>query len=110
MDNDNDGVIDFSGGDLSCEDILDDSEDSHDFEWVFGNYLGTPTIFDPNVHYTGSVNCGVTCADSGRTAVGARFVCNHWDGGSSEGCDSSNHGEYGTANCGWMMRDGVELT
>jgi hypothetical protein len=32
IDNDDDGVIDFAGGDLSCDDILDDSEDTPDFE------------------------------------------------------------------------------
>ncbi|MFT4626482.1 MAG: hypothetical protein ACI8PZ_005159 [Myxococcota bacterium] len=78
--------------------------------WLFGNYEGTPTFFDGAVGYDGEVNCPDTCAFEGLEAVGARFVCNHWDGGASEGCDPSNDGEYGTANCGWMVRDGVELT
>lgn len=30
IDNDNDGPIDFNGGDLSCDDIVDDSEDTDD--------------------------------------------------------------------------------
>ncbi|MFT4627823.1 MAG: hypothetical protein ACI8PZ_006513 [Myxococcota bacterium] len=78
--------------------------------WVLGNYEGLIGEFDGSVQYNGAVSCPDTCAAYGFAAVGARFICNHWDGGSSEGCDPSNDGEYGTANCGWMMRDGVELT
>jgi hypothetical protein len=41
-DNDNDGPIDFAGGDQSCEDILDDSEDTTDpsinLDDVFASY------------------------------------------------------------------------
>lgn len=40
LDNDNDGVIDFVGGDLSCDDILDDSEDTIDLS--SGTILGWP--------------------------------------------------------------------
>ncbi|MFT4622727.1 MAG: hypothetical protein ACI8PZ_001383 [Myxococcota bacterium] len=98
-----DGVDqDCDGADVSCVD--------YDDYWLFANYEGTPTFFDGATQYNGDSNCVETCAWEGLRAVGARFICNHWDGGASEGCDPSNDGEYGTANCGWMVRDGVELT
>ena len=78
--------------------------------WVFANYSGTPTIFDTNTRYNGTVNCVTTCADSGRTAIGARFVCNLQGGTPTEGCDATNDGQYGNNICGWMVRDNVALT
>ena len=37
-------------------------------------------------------------------------VDNHWDGNTSEGCGPTNHGLYGTANCGMMVRNGVKAS
>ena len=84
-----------------------------DSSWVFANYEGIVAPFDPAVRYDGTVNCPTTCATFGMTAVGARFICNQTALGGpevTEGCDLTNVGDYGTENCGWMVRDGVELT
>ncbi len=125
-DTDNDGACDDT--DICPLDSLDDSDndgfcDSDDFcpadptnscdesLWIFGNYGGQPTTFDPAVQYQGTVNCVDTCADIGGTAIGVRFVCNLAGRTPTEGCDSAvNEGMYGTDNCGWMVRDGVALT
>ncbi len=104
---------DDSDGDGVCDTDDPCPNDVNDLclnDWVFANYTPMPTIFDSAVQYTGTVDCPTTCAWDGRTAVGARFVCNRWDGGSGEGCDATNHGLYGNADCGWMVRDLVELT
>lgn len=80
--------------------------------WYHANYDGVIEPFNPASGYNGTVNCPATCAAFGLTARGVRFVCNVSYGfsGSTEGCNPSNEGMYGDANCGLMVRDGVELT
>ena len=78
--------------------------------WVQGNYGGAIEEFDGAVRYDGVVDCGVTCGAYGLSAAGARFVCNLAGVGPTEGCDLTNDGAYGDANCGWMVRDFVALT
>lgn len=54
---------------------------------------------------------GVCAADGsgfvGLRAVGARFICNVNGHGPTEGCDASNDGEYGNANCSVWIDHGV---
>jgi hypothetical protein len=74
--------------------------------WYHGNY-GEGPEFDSGRHYNGTVACSTVCAGFGLTHQGARFVCNLSGSGPTEGCDSSNDGQYGDANCGMMVRDWV---
>jgi len=79
--------------------------------WFHANYFGEYTSFVGSIYYgDGSISCPETCSHYGKVARGARFVCNHYDGGSSEGCYPENDGMYGDANCGLMVRDMVTLT
>ncbi len=78
--------------------------------WFFSNYDGLLIPFDPAVMWNGTISCPDTCGAYALEAVGARFVCNLHGSGPTEGCDDSNEGLYGDANCGWMVRDGVALT
>ena len=93
-----------NGVDDDCDGEADEAEPERGFEcvqeqWVFGNYDGGPTEFVWNRQYNGSVDCPVTCGHLGLQAVGARFVCNAYDGNEHEGCDAGNNGEYGRWNC-----------
>jgi hypothetical protein len=78
-------------------------------EWVFAAYFGAPTVFDPTVYYgDGDFSCIDTCAHHGLVPTGARWVCNHYDGGEGEGCGPHNHGEYSDEGfCADYIEDGV---
>ena len=80
--------------------------------WFHANYGSPSEHFVPGADYsTGSLNCGTVCSHFGLSPRGARFVCNRHSGvGPTEGCHDGNEGFYGEENCGWMMRDFVELT
>lgn len=80
-----------------------------DEEWVLGDYADFGPFWDSDTTYNNSVDCPATCASIGLSAVGARFVCNAQTL-TTEGCSKDNDFAYGTANCGWMVRDGVALT
>ncbi|MFT4621728.1 MAG: hypothetical protein ACI8PZ_000380 [Myxococcota bacterium] len=77
--------------------------------WYFGGYEGIPTIPDPSVYYGGAsaFACADVCAYWGGAAVGARWVCNHYDGGESEGCGPLNHFEWTDIQCTEQVIDGV---
>ena len=86
----------------------DDPEDACVVEeWIFGDYDGGPTVFDPTVHYDGDISCAETCGDFGLSPIGARWVCNHWDGGAGEGCSPANHGEWSDEWCTEQILDGL---
>lgn len=80
-----------------------------DEEWVLADYADHGPYWDSDTTYNFSVDCPSTCAHLGLTAVGARFVCNAQKL-TTEGCSTNNDFAYGTANCGWMVRDGVAKT
>ncbi len=80
-----------------------------DDEWVFANYPGA-SGWDPTVQWDGELSCSETCDAYGQVAIGARFVCNLNGAPDTEGCDSTNEGLYGDANCGWLVEDGVAQT
>ncbi|MFT4628547.1 MAG: hypothetical protein ACI8PZ_007243, partial [Myxococcota bacterium] len=87
---------DCDGIDIPCE------------RWVFGAYEGVPTVFDPVVYYGGgSFACEDACRFHGLGAIGSRYVCNHYDGGFSEGCGPENHGEWTEDHCSEQILDGV---
>ena len=77
--------------------------------WYFGAYEGIPTVPDPSVYYGGAsaFACADVCAYWGGAAVGARWVCNHYDGGESEGCGPHNHFEWTDIQCTEQVIDGV---
>ena len=124
-DHDGDGALSFTPtvGDDRCDvpvQVLDttsctvsnvDTPAGADGEegWYFGDYEGIPTIPDPGVYYgsSNSFACADVCAFYGLSAVGARWVCNHYDGGSSEGCGPDNHFEWTDAHCSEQIIDGV---
>ncbi|MFT4627376.1 MAG: hypothetical protein ACI8PZ_006060 [Myxococcota bacterium] len=103
-DSDGDGVGDAS--DPCPDDPLDAC--FGDDEWVFGAYDGPGTVFDPDVYWgPGSFSCAETCGFVGRSAIGARWVCNHYDGGEGEGCSPANHGEWTDELCSEQLLDGA---
>jgi hypothetical protein len=104
-DTDGDGLCDTLD---PCPD--DETDSCPGADWVFGNYPGAAAGWNPAVQWNGDVSCPVTCDALGKTALGARFICNLNGSGPTEGCDDSNDGFYGDDNCGWMVQDGVEMT
>ena len=101
-DADGDGVPD--GADPCPEDPLDGCLDT----WVFGLYDVLPWPFDPSIAYNGyRIGCPDTCALEGGEAIGVRIVCNNTAGGSREGCDDTNHGEWTHTFCTEAIIDGV---
>jgi len=98
------------GDDTEWDDVDPGAFTGSEPGWFFINYDGLSIPFDPTVQWNGTVSCGETCASYALDAVGARFVCNLHGSSPTEGCDATNDGFYGDDNCGWMVRDGVELT
>jgi len=92
----NDGDCDDGGGDAGPE-------------WFFGPYEGVGTVFDPTVQWNGTLRCEDECSAIGRGPVGARWVCNHWDGTTSEGCGPDNHGEWTPEWCTEQVIDGIYI-
>jgi hypothetical protein len=43
----------------------------------------------------------------GRTAVGVRYVCNSWNGGSQESCSPANHNQWAPTMCANYIDNGV---
>jgi len=78
-------------------------------EWFFGPYEGVGTVFDPSVQWNGTFRCEDECTAIGRGAWGARWVCNHWDGTTSEGCGPDNHGEWTSEWCTEQIIDNVYI-
>jgi hypothetical protein len=77
-------------------------------QWVFADYTGMQTKYDPGVHWDGTISCPTTCGFIGLKAVGVRFICNvNWANANTEGCDNGNDGQYGRANCGRYIDQGV---
>ena len=66
--------------------------------------------FESSIQHNGTVSCASVCGEFGLSPQGARFVCNLWGSSPTEGCDYSNDGLYGDANCGWMVRNMVATT
>jgi hypothetical protein len=75
--------------------------------WVFANYNGEETTWDPGVMWNGTISCGTTCGYVGRPAVGMRFICNLAGDPDQEGCTAATDGQYGAANCGLWIDEGV---
>lgn len=87
----------------------DDGGDVTDGDWFFGPYEGAGTAFDPSVQWNGTLACEEQCASVGRSTAGARWVCNHWDDTTSEGCGPYNHGEWSPEWCTEQIIDDVYI-
>ena len=95
--------------DVVGEGDCDDGSGDTVTEWFFGPYEGVGTVFDPTVQWNGTFRCEDECSAIGRGPVGARWVCNHWDGTTSEGCGPDNHGAWSPEWCTEQVIDGVYI-
>jgi hypothetical protein len=100
----------------ACDDGNNDNNDGcsadcqnegPDLIWVFANYDGPATRFDPGTQYNGTISCAVTCNHIQRTAVGVRYVCNSWNNRTQESCSPANHNQWAPDMCANYIDNGV---